>query len=115
MDAVSNLLRNFYLVVFFLFGVFRSTSLEYVTKTTKYGRVRGSVESVRPGKQIERFLGVPYASPPIKSLRFEVSSFIFKIFLCVCVHILKYMYILSLNKNVERKIVTTYNFLILNY
>lgn len=113
MDAVSNLLRNFYLVVFFLFGVFRSTSLEYVTKTTKYGRVRGSVESVRPGKQIEIFLGVPYASPPIKSLRFEVSSFIFKIFLCVCVHIVKY--ILSLNKNVERKIVTTYNFLILNY
>lgn len=71
MDAVSNLLRNFYLVVFFLFGVFRSTSLEYVTKTTKYGRVRGSVESVRSGKQIERFLGVPFASPPLNALRFE--------------------------------------------
>lgn len=76
MDAVSNLLRNFNLVVFFLFGVFGSTSLEYVTKTTKYGRVRGSVESVRPGKQIEKFLGVPYASPPLNSLRFEVSGLI---------------------------------------
>lgn len=65
------------------------------------------MESVRPGKQIERFLGVPYASPPIKSLRFEVSSFIFK-YSYVCVHIFKY--ILSLNKNVERKIVTTLQF-----
>ncbi|XP_022314273.2 acetylcholinesterase-like [Crassostrea virginica] len=71
MVVVSTLLRNLNVFLFCVIGIFRGFSLEYVTKTTKYGKVRGSVETIYSGKQIERFLGVPYASPPLNSLRFE--------------------------------------------
>ncbi|XP_061182104.1 fatty acyl-CoA hydrolase precursor, medium chain-like isoform X2 [Saccostrea echinata] len=71
MIIVSHLLRNFSVFVFLIFCVIKSTCLEYVTKSTKYGKVRGSVETVYSGKKIERFLGVPYASPPLNELRFE--------------------------------------------
>lgn len=75
MVVVSTLLRNLNVFLFCVIGIFRGFSLEYVTKTTKYGKVRGSVETIYSGKQIERFLGVPYASPPLNSLRFEVSQY----------------------------------------
>ncbi|KAL8625654.1 hypothetical protein ACOMHN_043929 [Nucella lapillus] len=38
---------------------------------TNYGRVRGLVETVPGGHRVEKYLGVPYARPPLGELRFE--------------------------------------------
>ncbi|XP_061175048.1 acetylcholinesterase-like [Saccostrea echinata] len=46
-------------------------SKEDLIRQTTYGRVRGFVTERVPGKQIYTFLGIPYASPPVKELRFE--------------------------------------------
>ncbi|KAH9499844.1 Neuroligin-4, X-linked [Bulinus truncatus] len=44
----------------------------YVTKSTTYGLIRGYIH-VRPnGDEVERYLGVPYASPPVGRLRFQL-------------------------------------------
>lgn len=40
-------------------------------RNTKYGQIRGKVTTRLPGTEVEEFLGVPYAAPPIKSLRFK--------------------------------------------
>ena len=45
---------------------------EYVERQTEYGKIRGFVKEVLTGKFVEMFLGVPYASPPVSELRFEV-------------------------------------------
>ncbi|XP_070194436.1 pyrethroid hydrolase Ces2e-like [Littorina saxatilis] len=42
-------------------------------RETMYGRVRGTMRTLHflGGRQVERYLGVPYASPPVGDLRFE--------------------------------------------
>lgn len=42
-------------------------------RNTLYGKIRGKVTYRLSGKHVEEYLGIPYASPPIGSLRFEVS------------------------------------------
>lgn len=45
-------------------------------RNTKYGKIRGRVTTRLPGTEVEEFLGVPYAAPPIKALRFKVGLFL---------------------------------------
>lgn len=44
-----------------------------VERDTSYGKVRGFVEKLKTGQKVEKYLGVPYAKPPVGELRFEVS------------------------------------------
>ncbi|KAL4236197.1 postsynaptic membrane assembly [Mactra antiquata] len=46
---------------------------EYSVRVTKYGRVKGIVVEVHGQKKVEKFFGIPYASPPIGKLRFEIT------------------------------------------
>ena len=62
-----------------LFPVLYASSLGPTTdpqRPTLYGRVRGTIRTLHflGGRQVERYLGVPYASPPVGHLRFEVGS-----------------------------------------
>lgn len=50
-----------------------SLAVNHVIRHTEYGKVKGVLEHVQHGKVIEKFLGIPYAQPPIGKLRFEVS------------------------------------------
>ena len=40
---------------------------------TPYGRIRGFDFTTFSGKEVEAFLGIPYAKPPVGELRFEVD------------------------------------------
>jgi hypothetical protein len=44
-------------------------------RQTNYGRLKGTISELPflENKRVERYLGVPYAKPPIGDLRFEVS------------------------------------------
>lgn len=44
--------------------------------TTKYGRVRGTTLTTRNGESFLAFRGIPYAKPPIGSLRFKVNKYL---------------------------------------
>ena len=46
----------------------------FMERNTNYGRVRGLVEVVQGGKKVEKYLGIPYAQPPVGYLRFEVRD-----------------------------------------
>ncbi|XP_076087654.1 pyrethroid hydrolase Ces2e-like [Mytilus galloprovincialis] len=48
-----------------------SLAVNHVIRHTEYGKVKGVLEHVQHGKVIEKFLGIPYAQPPIGKLRFE--------------------------------------------
>ena len=50
---------------------------EYTVRKTNYGRVRGVVEQVHGHKKVEKYLGIPYASPPVGNLRLEVGTNVF--------------------------------------
>ena len=61
----------------FLFSVVHASSQGSTPnpqRQTLYGRVRGTIRTLHflGGRQVERYLGVPYASPPVGKLRFEV-------------------------------------------
>ncbi|XP_067679636.1 neuroligin-4, Y-linked-like [Haliotis asinina] len=61
-----------YVVVSYLATiVITSQAEEFVVRDTHYGRVRGIVNTVLGSKKIERYLGIPYAAPPVGELRFE--------------------------------------------
>lgn len=47
---------------------------QFVVRETKYGTVRGFVDHVHSNHKVEKYLGVPFASPPVGNLRFEVSD-----------------------------------------
>lgn len=49
-------------------------SASFVVKETVYGQIRGYTQEVFPRRPVDIFLGVPYASPPVGKLRFEVSK-----------------------------------------
>ncbi|XP_067679637.1 neuroligin-4, Y-linked-like [Haliotis asinina] len=51
--------------------LFTSQAEEFVVRDTHYGRVRGIVNTVLGSKKVERYLGIPYAAPPVGELRFE--------------------------------------------
>lgn len=46
---------------------------------TQEGLIKGFVEKSRRGKTIYRFLGVPYAEPPVGELRFKVINEYFQL------------------------------------
>ncbi|XP_067678791.1 pyrethroid hydrolase Ces2e-like isoform X2 [Haliotis asinina] len=46
-------------------------SRQFVVRETKYGTVRGFVDHVHSNHKVEKYLGIPYASPPVGKLRFE--------------------------------------------
>ena len=54
-------------------------SYDVPIRQTLYGHVRGQVTSRVPGRNIEEYLGVPYASPPVGYLRFKVGIFLLQI------------------------------------
>lgn len=37
------------------------------------GKIRGSILNSRNGREFNAFQGIPYAKPPVRDLRFEVS------------------------------------------
>ncbi|XP_005100617.2 para-nitrobenzyl esterase, partial [Aplysia californica] len=45
-----------------------------VERHTKYGNVKGVIEAVHGGHRVEKFLGIPYAKPPVGELRFEAPE-----------------------------------------
>ncbi|KAI8773743.1 neuroligin-2 isoform X2 [Biomphalaria glabrata] len=63
------------LVVFCQLTVWtRTTSVEgrrFVDRQTSYGTVRGFVDVIKGRQKVEKYLGVPYAKPPVENLRFE--------------------------------------------
>ena len=50
-----------------------SVARDYSVRTTSTGKVKGLVERYKH-QNIEKFLGIPYASAPVGKLRFEVSD-----------------------------------------
>lgn len=73
------------MTVWILFVVILSCSgvqsvMDYVDVEVEQGVLRGAVEFTDNNTMFYRFSGVPYAEPPIGSLRFKVSLFtIFKL------------------------------------
>jgi hypothetical protein len=47
---------------------------EAPTAQTNYGTIRGRRLILKDGKEINAFLGVPYARPPLDELRFKVIN-----------------------------------------
>ena len=41
---------------------------------TRYGKLEGVTSTSRDGRTFYEYLGIPYAKPPVGSLRFEVSN-----------------------------------------
>ncbi|OWF56350.1 cholinesterase 1-like isoform X2 [Mizuhopecten yessoensis] len=64
-----NILLFFHVSFTFLFS-FCTCGNQNPIRRTKYGRVRGFTETVYDGKKVEKYLGIPYAKPPIGELRF---------------------------------------------
>ncbi|XP_055885926.1 carboxylesterase 4A-like [Biomphalaria glabrata] len=66
------------LVVFCQLTVWtRTTSVEgrrFVDRQTSYGTVRGFVDVIKGRQKVEKYLGVPYAKPPVENLRFEAPE-----------------------------------------
>ena len=44
---------------------------------TKNGKLQGIISLSRDGREFYEWLGVPYAKPPVRELRFAVSYFSF--------------------------------------
>lgn len=49
-------------------------TVDYVIKNTNYGKVQGFIKMSLPEKPVEIYYGVPFASPPIGDLRYQVSE-----------------------------------------
>lgn len=47
---------------------------EYVERDTVYGKVRGFLVTAFDDHVVEKYLGIPYAKPPLGKLRFEVRA-----------------------------------------
>lgn len=59
----------------FSFMVSCSGNKDGPTRRTLYGVIGGKMTSRLPGKEVEEYLGVPYAAPPVGPLRFKVSKY----------------------------------------
>ncbi|XP_005109814.2 acetylcholinesterase [Aplysia californica] len=62
------------LSVFLSRGVIGEPRLGSVVRTTTYGIVRGYVYTLFDGREVERYLGVPFAKPPVGVRRFELPE-----------------------------------------
>lgn len=54
-----------------------STLINSNVRHTMYGEVRGFISSRVSGIDVEEYLGVPYAAPPIGKLRFKVRYLLY--------------------------------------
>ncbi|KAJ8305422.1 hypothetical protein KUTeg_015967 [Tegillarca granosa] len=45
--------------------------MEFVIRSTAYGKIKGFISERVKGNPVENYLGVPYAAPPVGDLRFE--------------------------------------------
>lgn len=64
------------LQTFSIFVAFSSLALgEEPIVNTNLGKVQGQYAMTRGGRQIATFLGMPYAKPPIGTLRFKVNIY----------------------------------------
>lgn len=69
----SNLIFEFVLYIFLMNN---GDCVEDSLRNTNFGKVRGTVEYVHGQTLVEKFYGIPYASPPVGHLRLEVSTFL---------------------------------------
>lgn len=60
------------LILAYLYYPFRSVGKSPIVQTS-FGKVVGSISSSRTGKEFYKYLGLPYALPPIGEKRFEVT------------------------------------------
>jgi len=60
----------------FLFNAFTffSSNNNYIVNTL-YGKLEGTVDYSRSGREFYQFSGIPFAKPPINELRFKVHEF----------------------------------------
>ena len=65
-------IKILFCTLFFKYGL-----CEYSIRKTSHGKVKGVVENVHGHKKVEKFFGIPYASPPVGGLRLEVCMFSF--------------------------------------
>lgn len=61
----------YWLLASLMSSVANSEEKTYIMRQTNYGVIKGYVDKIRVGKEVEKYLGVPYAQPPIGDLRFE--------------------------------------------
>lgn len=67
-------LIDWYILTFVaLFVIAPTVSLDPPVVRTKYGQIRGLWSKSAHNIPIANFLGVPYARPPVKNLRFKVQ------------------------------------------
>ena len=66
------MLRACYFALFFVSLTLAEDSVNPVV-ATEYGTIEGFNYETPDGFKVEMFLGIPYASPPINELRYEVS------------------------------------------
>lgn len=57
-----------------LFLVSLSLAVDHPVVETTLGKVQGFTSTSRSGRQYFSFTGIPYASPPVGELRFQVSE-----------------------------------------
>lgn len=62
-------------ITFLFFFPSTKCSNDDVIASTQYGQIQGKTKSLANGQKINIFLGIPYATPPIGSLRFEVIEY----------------------------------------
>lgn len=81
--AVMNALYLTYLLLVYNMhmGVSGGRHSRHPTRLTRFGRVRGFVDTIYNNEKVEKYFGIPYAKPPVGDLRFEVrqSCIIFNI------------------------------------
>ena len=56
------------------------------TIATVQGALRGKQECSKSGFKYYSFKGIPYAKPPVGSLRFKVKRCICTMGICICLH-----------------------------
>ncbi|XP_060585843.1 fatty acyl-CoA hydrolase precursor, medium chain-like [Ruditapes philippinarum] len=71
MKFKTSLVCTFEYIIYFCYVIKFVNSVEYSVRVTDYGKVKGVVEYVHGQKIVEKFFGIPYASPPIGNLRLE--------------------------------------------
>jgi len=95
---MTKYIQLYYLSVVIVINYKYTAAVKHVIRNTEYGKVRGVLEHVHHGKVVEKFLGIPYAQPPVGKLRFEVRLLKFGTFYLVF-EIIKYIIFIVLDCN----------------